>query len=70
VAGTLVPVVGCPCCGESDLRSFSWVEEPLLRGGGYGEARVTVIKFCPGCGWEITAEVSGIRPQRRPRVTV
>lgn len=56
-------------CGSLDLLTPSWVEEPLLRGGGYGAARITIKKLCVPCGWETTAEVSEVRPSRRVKVS-
>ena len=42
----LVPVKGCPDCG-AELMTVGWTEEPLVRGGGYGAARTTSVRFCP-----------------------
>jgi len=66
----LVPVKGCPDCSETSLVTLAWIEEPLLRGGGYGAARVTCVRVCPSCGWEMTAEISELRPQRRVKAGV
>jgi hypothetical protein len=64
----LVPVKGCPDCSETSLVTLAWIEEPLLRGGGYGAARVTCVRVCPSCGWEMTSEVSEVKPERRERI--
>jgi hypothetical protein len=54
---------GCPACGAA-LVSVEAVEEPLLRGCGYGSARRTVTRLCvvEGCRWWLTAEVGEVRP--------
>jgi hypothetical protein len=70
MTSALVPVTGCPDCSEPLPIELSWTEEPLLRGGGYGAARTTKVLVCPGCGWEMTAEVSEGKPQRRERINV
>jgi hypothetical protein len=61
----LVAFIGCPDCGSLDLHDFSWIEEPLVRGGGYGGARMTTRRVCGACGWEIRLQVGTIRPMRR-----
>lgn len=61
----LVHVPGCPSCGTLELSTFSWVEEPLVRGGGYGAARITRVVSCLICHWEMVREVSEVRPLRR-----
>jgi hypothetical protein len=63
----VVPYRACPGCAapESTLRTVSWIEEPLIRGGGYGGARLTILRYCGLCGWEMVCEVSECRPMRR-----
>ena len=60
---TLVPVEDCPDCGDETDETV-WVEEPLLRGGGYGGAREHVVKSCGSCSWQMVARVGEIRPAR------
>lgn len=60
----LVPVSGCPVCGGR-LNTFTCHEEPLIRGGGYGEARETDRDLCAYCGFEIQSAVRSVRPDRR-----
>lgn len=52
----------CPNCGGST--STSRVEEPaLLRHGGYGATRQSVLSQCDDdCGWQMTTQVNEVRP--------
>lgn len=63
----LVAVEECPDCGTdlSTMDEIVSVEEPLVRGGGYGAARVTRKLICVDpCLWQFTYEVSEQRPIR------
>jgi hypothetical protein len=59
---TLVLVSGCPDCRGDELHESTQVEEPLLIGGGYGEARATTRRSCP-CGWSLKVRVESLRPR-------
>jgi hypothetical protein len=51
----------CPDCG-TNLTEHTWEQLPLLRGGGHGAARRTVLRTCPECGWQLIAERGEVRP--------
>lgn len=65
MSAALEPMVGCPDCGKRDLIEVGWIEDALLRAGGYGASRLHRQLVCTHCPWEMEAEVSEIRPLRR-----
>lgn len=40
----------CPSCSSTDLRLFTVDQPALLRHGGYGETKRTLISACSTCG--------------------
>lgn len=55
-----IPADRCPACGAGTHDTP--VEQPaLLRHGGYGATRRTVLRSCR-CGWMLLAEVSEVWP--------
>jgi hypothetical protein len=59
---SLVPVTPgvCPDCGD-ELSTGSWDQPALVRHGGHGGTRRTVVRWCPNCTWTLVAEVGEAR---------
>lgn len=58
----------CPLC-LSPLQRESFVEDALLRHGGYGASRETTTAYCSRlldrwCSWWMTVSVAEVRPPR------
>ncbi len=50
----------CPDCGD-ELSTGSWDQPALVRHGGHGGTRRTVVRWCPNCTWTLVAEVGEAR---------
>lgn len=51
----------CPNCYEP--LAVEHVHEPaMFRHGGYGATRLSVTRWCPGCGWWVLSAVGAARP--------
>lgn len=57
----IIPADGCPACG-STTTSTEWHEPALVRHGGYGATRSTVLRTCPRCDWALVSEISETAP--------
>jgi len=50
----------CPDCGLELIRN-EWTQQPLLRHGGYGAARKSIVLSCI-CGYASLRERSDVKP--------
>lgn len=58
-----IPAHLCPACG-AEVELVVFAEPGLVRHGGYGATRRTVIRLCrsPGCDWSLVSSVDETRP--------